>query len=282
MLESNFAVPIKCRRLLAVSTEQVSFTSACILSNDLWILPDWDLEIRKRYANSLAFETGEFPDAETIQSRMVPICYEESLPNGCSAPCAGFMATATEHYIKEVLSSIYTKTRSNMPSGSVKSILTHRFKKQLAAEEEAASRGEIVRAPATGLLPVEVKQAAGRLSLSMADLRLAIASGNSNIGHFPHIIAKIHESYQDGEYEVYMERKYAVEEAKRAEADAEKKRLEALRQAMHDAKTNGVNGINGIRTQDDDEDEGWGWEGGGAADRGQLSAIIDECIVFGQ
>ena len=254
--------------------------------------PDWDLEIRKRYAQPLASETGEFPDADTIQSRMLPICYEESLVNGCTPACAGFMATATEHFIKEVLSSIYTRTRSNMPSGSVNSIMTNRFKKQLRREEEAVKRGEIVRGLGSGLLPVEVKEAASRKPVGMHDLRLALEVGDCGLGQFPFTLGKVMNGYQEGELEEYAVKRKRDWEAERKEAELKKTREEKLKaeklRELHNM-VNGVNGINSIVTNGihedepmDDDDEDWGWEGGRAADRLQLNSLLDECLAFGQ
>ena len=222
---------------------------------DLYL--DWDLEIRKRYSQPLASETGEFPDAETIHGRMVPICYEESLPNGCAPLCANFMATATEQFIKEVLSTVYKRTRSNMPGGSVNSILTHRFKKQLRKEEEAAGRGELVRAPGSGLLPVEVKEAAARKPLGMHDLRFALELGDCGLGQFPVIVGKVMNGNPEGQWEEYQKRNRGDEEAEQMEEEKRRERLAHL-------NGNGVNGIHGTNgTPDDemdDEDESWGWE----------------------
>ncbi|MCJ1413760.1 transcriptional coactivator hfi1/ADA1 [Xylographa parallela] len=239
---------------------------------------NWDLEIRKRYSLPLASETGEFPDAETIHGRMVPICYEESLPNGCAPLCANFMATATEHFIKEVLSTVYTRTRSNMPGGSVNSILTHRFKKQLRKEEEAASRGDLVRAPGSGLLPVEVKEAAARKPLGMHDLRFALELGDCGLGQFPVIVGKVMNGDPEGQWEEYQKRKRDDEEAEKLEEESRRARLAHI-------NGNGVNGIHGtngaLDDEMDDEDESWGWEGGSAADRMQLNALLDDCLAVG-
>ncbi|MCJ1436916.1 transcriptional coactivator hfi1/ADA1 [Xylographa pallens] len=239
---------------------------------------NWDLEIRKRYSLPLASETGEFPDAETIHGRMVPICYEESLPNGCAPLCANFMATATEHFIKEVLSTVYTRTRSNMPGGSVNSILTHRFKKQLRKEEEAASRAELVRAPGSGLLPVEVKEAATRKPLGMHDLRFALELGDCGLGQFPVIVGKVMNGDPEGQWEEYQKRKRDDEGAEKLEEERRRERLAHI-------NGNGVNGIHGtngaLDDEMDDEDESWGWEGGSAADRMQLNALLDECLAVG-
>ena len=223
---------------------------------------------------------------------MVPICYEESLVNGCTPACAGFMATATEHFIKEVLSSIYTRTRSNMPSGSVNSIMTNRFKKQLRREEEAVKRGEIVRGLGTGLLPVEVKEAAGRKPVGMHDLRLALEVGDCGLGQFPFTLGKVMNGYQEGELEEYAVKRKRDREMERKEAEVKRVREEKMRaeklKELHNL-VNGVNGMNGTVTNGihedepmDEDDEDWGWEGGSAADRLQLNSLLDDCLAYGQ
>ncbi len=78
-------------------------------------LEDWDLEIRKRYLPPLASETFEFPSPPDLHARMVPICYEESLPNGCSYECAEFVSVALEHYMKSVVSNIVGRVWSDLP-----------------------------------------------------------------------------------------------------------------------------------------------------------------------
>ena len=239
---------------------------------------DWDLEIRKRYTQPLASETGEFPDADTIQGRMVPICYEESLVNGCAPACAGFMATATEQFIKEVLSNIYTRTRSNMPGGSVNSIMTSRYKKQVRQEAEAAERGELVRAPGSGLLPVEVKEAANRKPLGMHDLRLATEIGDCGLGQFPIIVGRVMNGRQEGEWEEYHARKREDEAWKQEEEERARERLAKVNGMAH-----GVNGLHGLDDEfEEDEDDDFGWEGGSARDRAQLNALLDECLAIGQ
>ena len=158
------------------------------------------------------------------------------------------------------------------------SIMTYRFKKQLRQEAEAADRGEIVRAPGSGLLPVEVKEAASRKPLGMGDLRLAIQIGGCGLGQFPIIVGKIMNGPLEGEWEEYHARKKEDEARKREEEQRTRERL---------AKVNGmVQGINGHHGLDDefeeDEDEDYGWEGGSARDRAQLNALLDECLANGQ
>ena len=136
---------------------------------------------------------------------MVPICYEESLPHGCSAACAPFMASAVEAYVKEVLSSVYNRVRANIPGGSVNSVLKHHFKRQLQREEDALLRGDIDKVTDTGLLPVEAREASNRQSLAVHDLKLALRVGDVGLGQFPGAVAKVANGYEEGEWESVVE-----------------------------------------------------------------------------
>lgn len=217
---------------------------------------DWELEIRKRYAQPLAAETGEFPDAESIHARMVPICFEESLPGGAGLPCAEFMAIATETFVKEALSTVFSRTRSNGPSGTINGMMMRKYRQQLEREELAFTRGEIVKDTATGLLPVEAKEASVRRPLGVRDLRLTLELGTGIFGHMPLIIDQI----MCGSFEDDLE--------------TEKDRPE-----------NGIGEVLGVKTVaedamdiDDVEEALSDWEGGASADREQLGALLDECM----
>ena len=135
---------------------------------------DWDLEIRKRYNQSLSHETLEFPDAASIQHRMLPICYEEALPNGPADQCAEFVATATEMYIKDVVSQILSLVRSNN--------LPHHH----------ASRNLVNGARKNVLGSV------GGRPLSLADMRVALGISSCNMGHMPDIIEDVMSSWPEG------------------------------------------------------------------------------------
>ena len=220
--------------------------------------------MRKRYSQPLASETGEFPDAVTIHGRMVPICYEESLVSGCSIPCADFMANATETFVKEVLSGIFGRTRSNVPAGSNSGIMTKRYKRQLEKEEEGWLRGEVSRSAGNGMLPVEMKEAIGRRPLGMSDLRLALEIGDCALGQMPLVVERVMGGYFEGELEEERKRDEQLEQALRTGTDG----------AM------GVDGRNGNEPSIDESD--WGWEGGGTADRERLSSLLDDCLAIGQ
>ena len=47
---------------------------------------------------------------------MIPICYEESIVSGAGLPCADFMAIATETFVKEVLSVVFSRTSATLPT----------------------------------------------------------------------------------------------------------------------------------------------------------------------
>lgn len=230
---------------------------------------DWDLEIRKRYSQPLASETGEFPDTDAIQGRMVPICYEESLPNGAGASCAEFMATATEQYVKAVVSSILARTRSNIPAAGGSGIMTRKYRRQLEREEEAFLKGEVVRGVGSGLLPVEAREAGVRRGLGMGDLRLAVGVGGCELGQMPGIVKGIMGGWEEGVLEGWTRNGDVV--------DDEIEEMDRGGARMNGVTNGGYAADDGTETDDGD----YGWEGGGTADRMQLNWLLDEVLTVG-
>lgn len=166
-----------------------------------------DQDIRKRYLNPLALESGEFPETGYIESRILPYCYEAGLES--AAPdAAQLVASATENFVKEFLTSVFSRARSNGPGesgsagfGSGSSwVQTHKYKKQLSREEDAAQRGDITR-DKCGLLPVESKAASERGPLSMGDLHLAFEIAECSTTQFPVLAMGLKNNYRDGELE---------------------------------------------------------------------------------
>ncbi len=203
---------------------------------------------------------------------MVPICYEESLPNGCAVSCAEFMATATEQYIKEVVSAILARTRSNVPAAiGGNGIMTRKYRKQLECEEEMALKGELARGLANGLLPVEAREAGGRRGIGMGDLRLAIGVGGCELGSMPGVVKSVMSGWQEGILEGWAE----MTEAKGTPMDGDEEEED-------EGRRNGAR-MNGIRSDCDLDamDEDWGWEGGGAADRSRLHSLLDDVLAVG-
>jgi transcriptional coactivator HFI1/ADA1 len=243
---------------------------------------DWDLEIRKRYAQPLASESGEFPDTSTIESRMLPICYETGLVSGQAADAAHFMSVATETFIKEVLSSIFGKTRSNGPGatgsagtgGGATWIQTHKYRTQLEREEEAWLRGEVQR-DKSGLLPAEAKAASERGPLGMADVRTALEMGDCGLGQMPVVVQQIMFGYREGELEAWGDYYWPETRGKILGEDLD-----------GDIEMGGVDGfnsgINGHSVEDGSDDvDDWGWEGGEYQDRTALDNLLDSCLAIG-
>ncbi|KAL5362811.1 WD40 repeat-like protein [Aspergillus floccosus] len=217
---------------------------------------NWELEIRKRYAQSLGSETGEFPDAESIHQRMVPICYEESVVGGAGFACAEFMAIATETFVKEVLSVVFSRTRSNGPSGTINGMMMRKYRQQLEVEELAFTRGEIVKDSATGLLPVEAKETSVRKPLGVRDLRLSLELGGGVLSHMPLIVDQIMGGYLEDELET--DKQDRVEEV--VELPDKNPKLNKFPEEM------------------DVDEVDLDWEGGTAHDREQLGSLLDECL----
>ncbi|KAI9724903.1 MAG: hypothetical protein M1812_000179 [Candelaria pacifica] len=227
---------------------------------------NWDLEIRKRYSQPLALETGEFPDAESINNRMVPICYEEGIVAGAHDGTAQFMNVATETFIKEVLSGIFGRTRSN---GS-NYIMTSTYKRQLEREEESWLRGEVQK-NGNSLLPVEQAAASQRPSLGMSDLRLALEMGDMYLGQMPLIVETIMSGYLEGELE----------------GDLDAYQGDTV-EDVH--MVNGEGAVNGTHTHDlsngksppIDDSSLEEWEGGDFTAQGELKSLLDNCLTIGQ
>ncbi|KAI5281925.1 hypothetical protein KEM52_003812, partial [Ascosphaera acerosa] len=141
-----------------------------------------DHEISNRYVQPLASELRELPDADTIRGRMVPICYEESLLDGPAPPCAAYMAIATENYIKDFLSSVFSRTRLNGPLNTTNGAMTRSYRTELEKEDLAFTKGALAKHE-SGLLPVEARAAAARRALDVSDLKLALGVGGGVLGH---------------------------------------------------------------------------------------------------
>ncbi|KAL2019714.1 hypothetical protein VTK56DRAFT_9251 [Thermocarpiscus australiensis] len=246
---------------------------------------NFDLEIRKRFAQPLAVESGEFPDVSNIEARMLPFCYEAGLASGHVPEAAQFMSIATETFIKEVMTSVFSRTRSNGPGesgsaglgGSNNWIQTRKYRRQLAKEEEAFQRGEITR-DKSGLLPVEAKAASERGPLGMADLRLALEMGDCGLATFPIIVKSVIYGYREGELENWDDFTY-VDGRERRVLDED-----------GDSEMGGINGTgkrrepltNGFDHGDHmDIDNDITWEGADPADGDFLNGVLDSCLAAG-
>jgi transcriptional coactivator HFI1/ADA1 len=225
------------------------------------IILDWELEISKRFAQPLFSESNEFPDAETIHKRMVPICYQEGLSGGCGTACSDLMTVAAEVFVKEQLSELMRRVRSN----GANYIRTAKFRKHVEKEEDLVEKGELKR-DANGLLPSESEIERRRRPFNREDLRLAALLGNSHLAQS----RIIHEKVVNAPF---------VEEEYDEDDETEET---TLRNSLTNG--NGINGINGFhRTADGDgmqvDEVEWGWLGGYKAERGALDDELDDVLA---
>lgn len=266
------------------------------------------MEIRKRYLAPLATETFEFPDPESILARMIPTCYEYSLPNGCTATCAELLSSATEQYVKEVMSAVMLKTRSNIGgsrSGDGIGIITSKFRKLLAREEEAAERGQIKRSEGVGLLPCEVKERKARRGIGIGDLRFAEEIGGVGMGQMLTVVKSVMGDYEEGVLERWTDDFEEIDSsaplldsvtqdpADPTESDPEIFLKSGLRHPPPLPKgrlnptsivaSTPTNGIFLHQTDDAEIDDlsSMGWDGVGSTDRSGLDSLLDECLALG-
>ncbi|KLO94069.1 related to transcriptional coactivator HFI1 [Fusarium fujikuroi] len=240
---------------------------------------NFDLEIRKRYAQPLAVESGEFPDINMISGRMLPSCYEAGLVNGHTVDAPQFLSVAVETFIKEVLTQVFSRTRSNGPGESGSAgfgvgttwIQTHKYKRQLEYEEEAAMRGEISR-DKSGLLPIESRAASERGPLGMSDLRLSLEMADTGMAQFPVLMTQVIYGYREGELENWDDYTWVCDQPPEAYTDEK-----------HDSEANGGHVFelaNGYPDAMDIDTEAW-WEGAESQDGDMLDGILDSCLAAG-
>ncbi|EPS37817.1 hypothetical protein H072_8344 [Dactylellina haptotyla CBS 200.50] len=72
---------------------------------------NWQNEVSNAYQASLAVESGEYIDTETIQARCIPICYEEGISSNVSEETARFIGLATDFFVKDVLATLIDRVR---------------------------------------------------------------------------------------------------------------------------------------------------------------------------
>lgn len=214
---------------------------------------------------------------------MLPYCYEAGLES--AAPdAAQLVSAATESFIKEVLTSIFSRTRSNGPGdsgsagfGSTSSwIQTYKYKKQLSREEDAVMRGEVAR-DKSGLLPIESKAAGERGPLGVADLHLALDIADCGMSQFPIMVRSMLNGYRDGELE-NMGDHYYLDGRKPVTLNGVDADI-PMAGAQDDKKQQLPNGI----PLDDamDIDDEYFWAGAGDEDLDGLDAVLDSIGASG-
>lgn len=220
---------------------------------------NWDIEIRRRYAMPLSSETLEFPSRSEIQARIEPICYEEgvglsSVPmtSGALNNIAELVETATDMFIKELLTKWFSTARTNAPGDLGPT--TSKFRAQMRKEEEAVDRGEISRS-AAGLLPCEQESLARREPLNLDEVRHTLRLDETRFRHDPFLAEEILTDIE----------------------------MEAVDTPM--GMTNGHDHDHPpLEKQDSDaimtdEEESWTWLGASASDRDNLMSVLDSVLA---
>ncbi|KAL9103305.1 MAG: hypothetical protein Q9163_001647 [Psora crenata] len=217
---------------------------------------DWDIEIRRRYANPLFHETGEFPDETAIANRMLPICYEEALPNGPAEHCAEFMATATEIFVKGVVGDVLALVRSNITAGGAKGggVFTHHFKRNHAKKNPGHVLGMSPR------------------PLGLGDLRIALGIADCSLGQMPDIVNDIMSGWPEGVLEGWDTYPEEVNLEVPIFFDDLPKTNGILTNGVH---VNGIKDVNHLGEPGIDQ-----WPGSATEDRNQLFSLLGDCLAI--
>ena len=221
---------------------------------------NWDLEIRKRYMQPLYAETLEFPDIATIHARIVPICYEESISQGCSMQCAELVSIAAETLLKGMLSEAFNRTRSNGPRyehTAGEGIFTRSYKSKVAEEEAEVKAGKLERTRDDDLLPIEAQVAYARRPIGMADLQLTAQVGPLPWNSNPALAFSITNATAGYDHDQWL---------------------------MDQEQFNGPMKIGHAEPEDDpmevdNDTDNYGWEGAGSHDRLALNSVLADCLT---
>lgn len=207
---------------------------------------------------------------------MLPFCYEAGLASGHASDTPQLMSIATETFIKEILTQVFARTRSNGPGDSASAgygvgttwVQTHNYRRQLHREEDAAQRGELGRDKA-GLLPIEARAAGERGALGIGDVRLSLEMADTGISHFPIITTSILYGYREGELDAWNDYTWLDGQ------DPSNHQVEEIHEA------NGISGLglaNGY-ADEMDIDEEIVWQGAENHDMDMLDGMLDSCLA---
>jgi transcriptional coactivator HFI1/ADA1 len=184
---------------------------------------------------------------------------------------ATFLTVATETFVKELLASVFSKTRSDAP-GIVQTAL---YKKRLRREEELYNAGEgDIRRDGGGLLPVEREAGGVGRTLGVGDVRMSWELGGGNWGLLGggRLPVNVWGTNMDDEEVMFVA---GAGERLLDEVGGEAERRE--REGEREVEPMDVD----LDDEGDADDDRWGWEGGGARDRDVLAGLLDECLAVG-
>lgn len=244
------------RNELAVKPPDITPQSAAGITRT-----NWELEIRKRYAQPLAEETLEFPTLNEMQSRIEPICYEEGLTGGAGGAvqtCAELMEQATEAFLKEFLGKLFAHTRSNGED----CIQTNAFRKRLRKEEADVERGVLQR-NALGLLPVEMEDVTNREPLGMDDLRLAVTLEDRYMRQDPFLRERV------------LLSRYPEVKEERPQVNG------SFAKPVVNGSVSRPNADDAMDIDDHTTSADWSWKGATKRDTDDLMDVLDDCLNLG-
>ncbi|KAI9669663.1 MAG: transcriptional coactivator hfi1/ADA1 [Alyxoria varia] len=108
-----------------------------------------DADLRKRYNLPLLSESRDIPPAHALHDRILPITYEEGLTGigsatvgaGTGGSVAELMADATGVFVKECLTAMLSRTRTNAPVSDAGGAFARETAAAVKAAESAAHSG---------------------------------------------------------------------------------------------------------------------------------------------
>lgn len=234
---------------------------------------------------------------------MIPICYEESIPNGCASECAEFVAVALEHYMKAVVSNIVGRVRSDLPhvnsvgGGVIVTSAGAIAANRIGGGEKGLLLQQATKTKKETMETVSSSSSSSRgMELGVADMRVAIqVAGWGELAPMPTVVEGIMNDWNEGVLEgwVYSDSDDEDDEDQQQQQQLEDEMQRGGKRPAMKPMTNGIivsgnNGYADVHVDDaggaggEDEEESWGWVGGGASDRRALGSALDECLSYGQ
>lgn len=217
-------------------------------------------EIKKRYQQPLFAESAEFPDVASVYARMVPICYEEAIPQGASMACAELAVIGAEFYFKDILSTVFDRVRVNGPrydNGVGGGVFTSKYLKQVKKEDELIKMKKLARTREDDLLPVEAAISKERRPLSVADFKLAGRIGTPIWTRTPLLGFDIQQRVPDGEWDDW------------------KLEQEGIRRLTNGHTVAG----DAMDVDHEDNDDDFDWEAEGFGGRDNFDALMNDCLT---
>lgn len=270
---------------------EIPQTQSSITAGALSTKTNLEPEIKKRYQQSLFAESAEFPDATSVYARMIPICYEEAIPQGASMACAELAVIGAEFYFKDFLNTVFERVRVNGPrydNGVGGGVYTSRFQKQVAREEELVKDKKLARTREDDLLPVEAAASRARRPLGVADVKLAGRVGTPLWTRTPLLGFEVEQRVGDGEYDDWREEMTALKKSGGG-AGGVNGHVKTVKGASTGTTTTAAAAAATATAKDDDdmdidsddgEDDDFDWIAEGFGGRDELDTLMNNCLTI--